>query len=75
MAKESAAGLLLIDEHMGRVVAARFGIRIIGLLGVMIEAKHRGLIPEVKPLVDALMNLGFRIGDDLYQRVRQATAE
>jgi predicted nucleic acid-binding protein len=32
--------LLLIDEDLGRVVAERLGI-IIGLLGVLIEAKHR----------------------------------
>lgn len=75
LAQELAADLLLIDEHMGRVIAARLGIRIIGLLGVMVEAKHRGLIREVKPLVDALINLGFRIGEDLYERVLQAAGE
>ena len=34
LAQELAADLLLIDEHLGRVVAARLGIRVIGLLGV-----------------------------------------
>ena len=61
LAQELAANLLLIDEHLGRVVAVRLGIRIIGLLGVLVEAKHRGLIEEIKPLIDMLMNLGFRI--------------
>ena len=75
LAQELAADLLLIDEHLGRVVAARLGIRIIGLLGVLIEAKHRRLIAEIKPLVDALMNRGFRIGNDLYVRVLEAAGE
>jgi len=75
LAQELAAGLLLIDERLGRIVAARLGIRVIGLLGVLIEAKNVGLIREIKPLVDALMNRGFRIGNDLYERVLQAAGE
>lgn len=75
LAQELAADLLLIDEHLGRAVATRLGVRIIGLLGVLIEAKHRGLIQEVKPLVDALMSLGFHIKQNLYQRVLQAAGE
>jgi predicted nucleic acid-binding protein len=75
LAQELAADVLLIDEHLGRAAATRFGIPIIGLLGVLIEAKHRRLIQEVKPLIDALMKLGFRIGQDLYQRVLLAAGE
>ena len=75
LTQELTADLLLIDERIGRVIAARLGIRIIGLLGVMMEAKHRGLIREIKPLVDALTNVGFRIGNDLYERVLQAAGE
>jgi predicted nucleic acid-binding protein len=75
LAQELTADLLLIDEHLGRAVATRLGVRIIGLLGVLIEAKHRGLIQEIKPLVDTLMSLGFHVKRDLYQRVLQAAGE
>jgi predicted nucleic acid-binding protein len=75
LSQELAADLLLIDEHLGRVVASRLGIKIIGLLGVLIDAKRQGLIPEIKPVVDALMNHGFRIGNDLYIRILEAAAE
>ena len=75
LAQELAADVLLIDEHLGRAAATRLGVRIIGLLGVLIEAKNRGLIQEIKPAVDALMQLGFRIQQDLYQRVLQAAGE
>ena len=75
LSQELAADLLLMDEHLGRVVAARLGIKIIGLLGVLMEAKHQGLIPEIKALVDAMMNHGFRIGNDLYVRVLEAAGE
>jgi predicted nucleic acid-binding protein len=75
LAQELPADLVLIDEHLGRAVANRFRLRIIGILGVLIEAKYRGMIPEVKPLVDRLINNGFRIGQDLYARVLQAAGE
>lgn len=75
LAQELAADLLLMDEHLGRAAAARLGLKVVGILGVLIEAKHQGLIQEVKPLIGALMNLGFRIGQDLYKRVLQAAGE
>jgi predicted nucleic acid-binding protein len=39
------------------------------------EAKHRGLIPEIKALVDAWTNHGFHIANDLYVRVLEAAQE
>ncbi len=54
LALEIAAGLLLMDERRGRNEAKRFGIRFVGTLGVLIEAKARGLFPEVRPVVDEL---------------------
>jgi len=75
LAQELAADVLLMDEHLGRAAATRLGLRVVGILGVLIEAKHRGLIQEIKPLVDLLMSLGFRIGQDLYARVLGAAGE
>lgn len=75
LAYEAVADVLLMDERLGRAAAAQFGLKVVGLLGVLIEAKQRGLIPEVKPLMDALMNLGFHLKQDLYQRVLQTAGE
>ncbi|MGH9840265.1 MAG: DUF3368 domain-containing protein [Blastocatellia bacterium] len=75
LAQEMTADLLLLDERRGRAVAERFGMRVVGLLGVLIEAKDRGLIPEVKSSLDALRRAGFRIGQELYSRVLQAAGE
>lgn len=75
LAQEMAADLLLLDERRGRLVAGRLGLRIVGLLGVLIDAKQTGLIPEIKPLLDELIRFGFRIGQELYERVLQAAGE
>jgi predicted nucleic acid-binding protein len=67
--------LLLLDERRGRAVAGRFGLRVVGLLGVLLDAKQRGLILEVKPLLEALRHAGFHISQELFDRVVQAAGE
>jgi predicted nucleic acid-binding protein len=66
-----------MDERLGRDTARHFGIRYTGVLGVLIEAKHRGLVQAIiKPLLDALRDLaGFHVSEALYQRVLQDTGE
>ena len=70
LAVETKASLLLVDERLGRRTAQHFGLNIIGVIGVLVDAKHRGLIAEIKPYLDQLRILaGFRVSDALYQRV------
>jgi predicted nucleic acid-binding protein len=76
LALEVGAELLLMDEHLGRETARHLGLRYIGLIGILIEAKHKGLIQAVKPYLDALRDIaGFRISDALYRRVLQDEGE
>jgi uncharacterized protein len=76
LATELKADLLLIDESKGRAIAARLGLTHIGLLGVLVQAKHRDIIIAVKPILDDLIaKAGFWISGDLYQRVLQAASE
>jgi predicted nucleic acid-binding protein len=70
------ADLLLMDEHLGREVARHLGLRCMGLIGVLVEAKRKGLIPTVKPSLDSLRDMaGFHINDSLYRRVLQDEGE
>ncbi len=70
LAVEMQADLVLLDERLARRVAGRLGLRFIGVLGVLVEAKRRGVIPLVKPVLDALLaKAGFWVGKPLYTRV------
>lgn len=70
LALELNANLLLIDERRGRAEADRLGVRITGLLGLLVEAKQKQLIFAVKPLMDALIATSdFRISPALYDRI------
>jgi predicted nucleic acid-binding protein len=70
LALEEQADELLIDERRGRQEAIRLGIPIIGILGVLLLAKQRGLVPQVQPTLDALIEqAGFRVSPRLYAQV------
>ncbi|MDK3157420.1 DUF3368 domain-containing protein [Kamptonema cortianum] len=70
LALEIGADLLLIDERRGRVEADRLGIKITGLLGILVEAKRKNLIVAVKPLMDALIAASeFRVSSALYNQI------
>ena len=54
LAVECPPAFVLMDEKEGRHTAQRFGLRTVGVVGVLIEAKSRGLITHVGPLLDRL---------------------
>ena len=72
---ESKADFLLIDEKRGRIIALRNGIKTIGTVGILLSSKQKGLITSVKPLLELLMNNGFRISDILYQQILERAGE
>ena len=76
LALEINADLLLIDERRGRTAANRLGIRITGLLGVLVEAKQRSFIPAVQPLMDELIaTYQFRVSPALYSQILAIVGE
>lgn len=76
LALEMKADLVLLDERRARKVASRFGLRFIGLLGMLVEAKQKGFIISLKPVLnDLIVKAGFRISGQLYTRVLQEVGE
>ena len=71
-----SADLLIIDEEAGRRIARAHGIKVIGGLGVLIQAKRNGLLPTVKPVMDDLIAIaGYWIDQQLYSYVLQQVDE
>ncbi len=61
LALELNADLLLIDDRDARNLAKKLGLQVMGTLGVLALAKYIGLIREVKPIIDKLIETGFWI--------------
>ena len=65
-----------MDERLGRETANHFGLDYVGVVGVLIEAKHRGLVKSIKSCLDRFRDgAGFRISEMLYNRVLQDEGE
>ena len=68
LASERRADLLLMDELAARRIASLSGLTSTGILGVLLDAKHNGLIAAVRPTLDALVqDAGFWVGRPLYE--------
>jgi predicted nucleic acid-binding protein len=75
LAMEEQAQYLIIDEYKGRMIADSYGIKIVGILGVLIQAKKKEAISAVKPHIDQLIEIGFRLDKKLIERVLKGLGE
>lgn len=67
--------LAILDDRAARNCAAALGIEVMGTIGVILVAKNRGLVREVKPLLLQLENNGFRLGPELLSAALRIAAE
>lgn len=71
-----AADALLMDEKLGRLTAQRLGLKTIGILGVLADARRRGLIPSVRAVLSRLeVEAGFWIAPSLRHEVLRLAGE
>jgi predicted nucleic acid-binding protein len=76
LAVELGADVLLVDERRARKVAISLGIPVMGVLGILLEAKARGLIASVKVILDAMEAIvAFRLKKALYDATLRAAGE
>lgn len=76
LALEHPGSLLLLDDLAAREVAAANGCLCTGTVGCLAEAKKRGLIPSLAPLIDELRTKArFWITDRLAERVLRDAGE
>lgn len=77
LALELRADQVLMDDHEGRKVAQRLGVPVVGTLGILLEAKSEGLISELRPLLEELIQkANFWVSESLQLKLlRQANEE
>lgn len=73
---ELNADLIILDEKEGRHTAQRFDLNVIGVIGVLLEAKSKGFISEIRPHLDELRDIaGFYLKESLYQSILRLAHE
>lgn len=76
LALEASADTVLIDEAIGRRAAARLGLKTVGVLALLVQAKGRGLVERVAPLIDELdARINFRVSSQVRRRVLEDAGE
>jgi len=66
---------LLIDERRARKAAKELGLRVVGTLGVLVEAKRQGLLTAIGPLMEEMISNGIYFGPQLVERILAAVGD
>lgn len=69
------ADLIVLDDNAARKTAEFLGLTVTGTIGILLKAKQNGIIAQIKPLLNEIMQNGFFISDRLLQMILQAAGE
>ena len=70
LAIELKADWTIIDERDARKVAKSLGLKVIGILGILLRAKQVGELESLQPVIDNLTSkAGFRIAPQLLAQI------
>lgn len=75
LANEIDADLVIIDERLGRYHAQHASLKITGTLGVLLKAKDKGVVEEVKPLLHDLKDKGIWLNENLIESLLRLAGE
>lgn len=75
LSEELNADAVLIDDLKARKIARLRGLKVIGTIGVLLDAKERGRVHEVKPLLEELMKNKIRISEELHDHALELANE
>lgn len=67
--------IAVVDEVPARRTAAQLGIAFTGTLGLLVDAKRRGLVAEVAPLLDELELHEFHMSQHVRAAILRAAGE
>lgn len=66
---------LVIDEKLGRDVAKKLGVKIIGTIGVLLLAKEKKMLGTIKPILLQLKSGGYFLSTALIKDALQRAQE
>lgn len=69
LALEAKADLVLLDDYKARATAEFMGLNMTGTIGMLSRAQKKGLISDLRPLLDELRAKGFRLSDKVYAEI------
>ena len=75
LAEEREARLVILNDRDARRYAEQIGVPFTGTVGLLLEAKERGFIDAVTPLLNVLLENGVRLSPSLINDTLQQAGE
>lgn len=75
LALEMREAVVVLDDALARQTAETLDLHFTGTLGLLLNAKRVGLIAEVRPWLDQLNALQFRLAPHTYEAVLRLAGE
>jgi predicted nucleic acid-binding protein len=73
LARQQLTDVILLDEARAVRCAREMGLPVLRTVGLLLHAQAQGHLESVKPALDQLRTLGFRLSESVYQAaLRQA---
>jgi predicted nucleic acid-binding protein len=75
LAFEIDDSILVLDDRKARKFASSLGLKLTGTLGILLKAKHLGVLPSLKQILDELRKTDFRISQEIIDRMLKEAGE
>ena len=75
LATNHPSAIVILDDKLARRIAEMQGFRLTGTAGVLLRAKQNGLVPALKPVIERLLDLDFRLKPDLVKATLELAGE
>ena len=75
LATNHPSALVILDDKLARRIAEMQGFRLTGTAGVLVQAKQKGLVPALKPVIEKLLDLNFRLKPDFVKATLELAGE
>lgn len=73
--EDEKADLVVIDDNAAKKTAKYLGFTVTGTVGVLLKAKRRGIISEIRPVLNSMKKEGFYISENIEQMMLEQAGE
>ena len=75
LALEENTGLIILDDKDARKIAEKLGLKVTGTAGILLLAKKKGIVKEIKPILEEIRVNGFYLSDNVIKIVLKEAGE
>lgn len=75
LALEMRGAVVVLDDAPARELAEILDLRVTGTLGLLLDAKRAGLVSTVRPVLERLQSLRFRLASRTFSAVLRLAGE